>query len=199
MHRVVVLFVVHVKVSQAKVSKESSIHVYFVWCVIHKSFTLLTLTTVFILSVHPLCSQVCKDNSCNNNEACIGANIDYVVGPSCGRERSCAFATIGSVDSGCGRGGSISSRFMCQAATIGSVVSSCNDEFSCLRAQLSGVDLINSCNAVNSCQDTKGYGAFEELIDCCSDQSSQCIDKDGLDIVVDGCVSVKCALLFVFI
>jgi len=138
---------------------------------------------------------VCKDDSCNNNEACIGANIDYVVGPSCDRERSCAFATIGSVDSGCGRGSSSSSKFSCQAATIGSVVSSCTDYQSCERAQLSGVDLINSCNAFLSCQDTKGYGAFEELIDCCSDQSFQCTDKDGLDIVVDGCVSICLSVL----
>ena len=172
---------------------------YILFGVIHKSFTLLTLTTVFILSVHPLCSQVCKDKSCNNIEACIGANIDYVVGPSCNRERSCAFATIGSVDSGCGTGSSSSSRFMCEAATIGSVVSSCTDDQSCRGAQLSDVDLINSCNADTACRSVKGYGAFEELIDCCNDAVFQCKDKDGLDIVVDGCVSVKCALLFVFI
>jgi len=168
----------------------------FMYIVVHESCTYLLILFSSSLST----CLVCKDKSCFNFDACRGANIDYVVGSSCNSYGSCEFATIGSVDSGCREdSSSSSSKFSCQAATIGSVVSSCNDYTSCRGAQLSGVDLINSCNADNACKDTKGYGAFEELINCCSDEVNQCFNKDGLDIVVDGCVSVKCALLFVFI
>jgi len=49
--------------------------------------------------------------------------------------------------------------------------------------------LINSCNDNIACKATARDGAFDELIDCCNDDNSQCKDKDGLDIINAGCVS----------
>jgi len=124
-----------------------------------------------------------------------------VVGPSCTDEFSCSLATIGSADSSCNAFASCSLATIgsadssckddssCNNANIGSVDSSCNDNASCLRAQLSGVDLINSCNDNIACKATARDGAFDELIDCCNDDNSQCKDKDGLDIINAGCVS----------
>ena len=112
---------------------------------------------------------VCRDGSCGNNIACLNANIGHVVGPSCtGQQFSCTGATIGSVDS------------------------SCKDIGSCASTQLSGVDLINSCNADSSCGGANGNGEIAELIDCCNDDDYQCRSKDGLDIVNAGCVSYMC-------
>jgi len=51
--------------------------------------------------------------------------------------------------------------------------------------------LINSCRDNNACQSVNGDRAFDELIDCCND-NNQCKDKDELDIVAAGCVSVSC-------
>jgi len=88
--------------------------------------------------------------------------------------------------------------FSCSGATIGSVYKSCRGDYSCLSAELSGVDLINSCNKELSCEATNRDGAFTELIDCCNDDNSQCKDKDGLDIVDAGgpsCVSSTCLSL----
>jgi len=102
---------------------------------------------------------VCKDGSCSKSLACGGATIPYVVGPSC-------------------TGGFSSS---CQGANIGSVDSSCNDEFSCQGARLSGVDLINSCNASYGCYKANGDGEITELEDCCNERR-QCYQKRGTAI-----------------
>ena len=110
---------------------------------------------------------MCKDNSCSDNLACRDATIPYVVGPSCSGYSSCFVAEIGSVDS------------------------SCKVSFSCADAQLSGVDLLSSCNKVFACRETNGDGVTE-LIDCCNDEDGQCFDKEGLDIVEKGCVSHMC-------
>jgi len=66
---------------------------------------------------------------------------------------------------------------------------SCRGRFSCLFAQLSGVDLINSCNKKDSCAFSNGNDEVTGLIDCCNDEEEQCQDKEGLDIVNAGCVS----------
>ena len=104
-----------------------------------------------------------------NDNACNGAQIPYIVGPSCTGVNSCGGATIGSVDS------------------------SCNGYVSCYTAQLSGVDLINSCNKDYSCYLTKGNGEVTKLNDCCNDEAinqlGQCLYEEGLDIVAAGCVS----------
>ena len=110
---------------------------------------------------------MCRDGSCSGENSCEGANIDYVVGPSC---------TDG---------------YSCRDAEIGSVVASCNDRDSCTDAQLSGVDLIISCNAEDACNSAIGAGVITELVDCCN-VDGQCEDKDGLDIVNAGCVSYMC-------
>ena len=110
---------------------------------------------------------VCRDGSCVGS-ACLNANIGHVVGPSCTGGYSCTGATIGSVDS------------------------SCNDEDSCNSAQLSGVDLINSCNKVAACIAVNGNGVFDELINCCNDAALQCYNDVGFDIVNAGCVSYMC-------
>ena len=111
---------------------------------------------------------VCKDDSCSgDSDACLAADIDYVVGPSCTGTDSCNRAGIGSVDS------------------------SCKDVASCASARrLSGVELINSCNKFNSCADTNGYDEHIKLSNCCNDEVGQCQFKDGLDDIVNaGCVS----------
>ena len=77
----------------------------------------------------------------------------------------------------------------CRDAQIGSVDSSCSGLGSCRDAQLRGVDLINSCNTEYGCLSANGNYAFDELVDCCNDQTDQCDGKDGLDIVAAGCVS----------
>ena len=130
---------------------------------VHESFCSYHLLTAPLL----LSFLVCKDGSCGDGScvgACFQANIDYVVGPSCTGVNSCLDATIGSVDS------------------------SCNSSASCVFAQLSGVDLINSCNADSSCDGANGNEAFDELIDCCN-VVVQCRNVDGFDIVAAGCVS----------
>jgi len=120
---------------------------------------------------------VCKDGSCTGaDDSCRGATIPYVVGPSC-----------------TGTEGGVS----CTGATIGSVDSSCNADFgSCISAQLSGVDLINSCNAQISCNAANANGEIAELIDCCNDVDSQCQVLLGrINIVAaggPGCVSLTC-------
>ena len=78
---------------------------------------------------------------------------------------------------------------MCLTAATLFVDSSCKDDYSCFVAQLSGADLINSCNAFASCTAANANGAIAELIDCCNDDSQCQSIKDGLDIVADGCVS----------
>jgi len=117
---------------------------------------------------------VCKDGSCGGGSggACFDATIPYVVGPSC-------------------TGGS-----SCQSAKIGSADSSCNNFGSCNSAQLSGVDLINSCNNLQLVCFNTIYDEVTELIDCCNDDNSQCKDKVGANIVAAGCVSY--CLLYCF-
>ena len=122
---------------------------------------------------------VCKDGSCRVSSttsivgrACRDATIPYVVGPSCTGEQSCLQANIGSVDSSC----------------IG--IASCGG------AQLSGVDLINSCNAKVSCNAANANGEIAELIDCCNNVDGQCQGEVGrINIVAAGgssCVSLTC-------
>lgn len=153
----------------------------------------MTIVTYFNRSSSSLSitCEVCKDGSCSDNYACYEAIIDYVVGPSCTGEYSCYEANIDSVDSSCTEEDS------CFRARIGSVDSSCKESVSCSGALFSGVDLINSCNGGGSCVGANDVGAFDELIDCCNDDT-QCEDKDGLDIVDAGgpsCVSSTCLLL----
>ena len=127
---------------------------------------------------------MCKDGSCSKGRACGGATIPYVVGPSC-------------------KGGSSDS---CFRATIGSVYKSCTDDSSCFYAQLSGVDLINSCNVYYGCYKANGNGEIAELIDCCNDDDYQCCNYDNdlnrcrgevgrndiVDAGGDNCVSLTC-------
>ena len=152
-----------------------------------KHFGCIIYTNLAPLLLYCCLLLVCKDTSCNGGNgafggdlanACLNARIDYIVGPSCTDFGSCA------------------------SATIGSVGSSCNGFASCGDFQLGGVDLINSCNAEDSCSEADGNGAFDVLIDCCNDEPidsiGQCQDKDGLDIVNAGgpsCVSSTCLLL----
>ena len=103
------------------------------------------------------------------------ATIGYVVGPSCTGSDSCF------------------------NAKIGSAVSSCTKEGSCQDAQLSSVDLTNSCNKVSSCYNTNGNEEDFELIDCCNDEPidnvdvGQCENKVGADaIYIAGFVSFSC-------
>jgi len=140
--------------------------------VIHNSIGGLVLLITHLLLFFSTC-EVCKDGSCSSGGgggACYGGTIPYVIGPSCTGDGSCDGAIIGSVDS------------------------SCKETASCLSAQLSDVDLINSCNDNNACQSVNGDRAFDELIDCCND-NNQCKDKDELDIVAAGCVSCVRVLL----
>ena len=68
---------------------------------------------------------------------------------------------------------------------------------SCEDALLSGVDLINSCNALFSCSGANGNEAFDELVDCCNDDPDQCKDEKRLGIVRAGgpdCVSCTCLI-----
>ena len=124
-------------------------------------------------------SSLCRDGSCGSNlglgRACEGATIGSVVGPSCTGTQSCLGADIDSVDLSCrGRGGN-----------------------SCNNAQLSGVDLIDSCNAINvaSCLNTninidilpEVTELTIELIDCCNDVNN-CQGLTGINIFA-GCVS----------
>jgi len=48
--------------------------------------------------------------------------------------------------------------------------------------------LINSCNDYQACYLANAYLAFTELIGCCNDEF-QCNDRDGLEIIEQGCVS----------
>ena len=149
---------------QVKVRKVHLFMLLFnVHMLFHLKFTIWSPSFLFCFCL------VCRDGSCSSSgsSACLNAEIDYVVGPSCTDVASCLGAEIGSVDL------------------------SCKDEDSCRGAQLGGVDLINSCNKDSSCKDTdvNGVGVFDELIDCCNDIDEQCKDKEGLDIVNAGCVS----------
>lgn len=118
---------------------------------------------------------VCRDGSCTGADSCLGATIGSVVGPSC----------TGTSNSN-----------SCFSAKIGSVDSSCKDDFSCVGAKLSGVDLINSCKATASCNAANANWEIAELIDCCNDQGAQCQSEVGrINIVAAGgpsCVSLTC-------
>ena len=110
---------------------------------------------------------MCKDDSCKGLGACLGATIDYVVGPSCTSDTGGA----------------------CKDAQIGSVDSSCRASGSCGSAQLSGVNLINSCNRGFACKDTNGNDEDFELSNCCNDKDYQCDGKTGKDAIFTACVS----------
>jgi len=103
-------------------------------------------TTYQLLFFSLFTSLVCRDGSCDGNDACRLATVDYVVGPSC------------------------------------------VDPFSCRYSQFVGVALINSCNDYQACYLANAYLAFAELIGCCNDEF-QCNDRDGLEIIEQGCVS----------
>lgn len=127
---------------------------------------------------------MCKDGSCSGGigAACYGATIPYVVA-SCTGGGSCNSARIGSAVSSCKERGS------CFDTQLRSAYKSCNDKFSCQSAQLSGVDLINSCNKDLSCLQTNGNGEDFELTDCCNGYE-QCTFEEGADaFYAAGCVS----------
>ena len=138
-----------------------------------ESFWTLIIYTNAPLS---LSCVVCRDLSCNggntSNGACYRATIPYVVGPSCTSTSATNPACFG--------------------AQISSAVSSCKDLSSCRYARIADVDLINSCNNREACQNvnrfTFGAYPFDELIDCCN-EDRQCNGIAGLDIVNAGCVS----------
>jgi len=156
---------------QAKVRAEglSFILCYFDFIICMFIILFVSLINCSSSSLFHCSFVVCRDGSCGSTNACLAASIDCVVGPSCKNQQSCVGATIGSVDSSC-NGNGING---------------------CFGAELSGVDLINSCNAFRACLATSGDGAFDELIDCCN-EDDQCFIKDGLDIVNAGCVSYMC-------
>lgn len=116
------------------------------------------ITTLLSLSC-----LVCKDGSCRNIDACDGARIPYVIGPSCTGGASCF------------------------KAQIGSAFSSCKEVNSCYYAQLSGAVLINSCNEDRSCEGTN-ENPITELNGFCNERN-QCERRVGNEIIAAGCVS----------
>ena len=105
--------------------------------------------------------------------------IDYVVGPSCSGGESCA------------------------RAQIGSAYRSCRGMYSsCYKAQLSGVDLIDSCNADYACISAATGNPFVyELINCCNDEESCSGIFNGKERPYPaewGCVSCYCDRCFFF-
>jgi len=156
----------------------------------------------------------CKDatigslyKSCEDGGSCYNATIG-TASKSCLDGNSCKNAIIGNAASSCENGNScpganignatlscLKSR-ACEDATIGSVESSCTLSRSCRYAQLSGVDLIDSCqaeegadsNRYGCCQDINGDGVITELIGCCN-EVEQCRDEVGYGIYEAGCVS----------
>ena len=151
---------------QAKVSKESSSCSIFWNHFGHNTYT----NRPSLISIHSFI--VCKDATCTGSfYACQNANIPYAVGPSCSGE-------LGS----------------CNTATIGSADSSCTDSYSCSGAQLSGVDLIDSCNVYRSCYKINDNGdQISELINCCKEEE-QCLKYIGADTIYAACVSHICVL-----
>ena len=174
----------------------------------HSPFSPFILTSLFLL--------VCKDGSCYGTSACTSAKIDYVADScnvisgstpcyraemdsaykSCIGDLACRKAQIGSAYKSCTRASS------CYDARFSDAYESCTDIRSCSDTILSGLDLINSCNNVEACQNTKfpPFGVTE-LIDCCNGAQvgavGQCEDKQRDDIVTYGCVSyVYCFFIF---